>query len=183
MTSTPALRACLLASLLACAWPTQAAGDFITLSAAQCQAATTDTPLPADMGPYRAAIKVCSLARGAQQPQIRLFSVFTDDHYKNLPADAPWEKFPLPVLVDAAGRCVGRLPHLFPVDPPQELVVSAGQWRRGLPHELRLKVLSPAVGGNYQLPSLRWNAQTQAYQTAPSPKSTPTPSEDKTPCP
>ncbi|MBU0745924.1 MAG: hypothetical protein KKG67_03930 [Gammaproteobacteria bacterium] len=186
MTSTPALRASLLASLLACAWPThvQAAGDFVTLSATQCEAAATGTPLPADMEPYRAAVKVCALSRPAQPPQIRLISVFTDDYYKSLPANAPWENFPLPVLVDASGRCVGRLAHLFPVDPPQELVVSAGHWRRGVPHELRLKVLSPAVGGNYPLPSLRWNAKTQAYQTTPSPhQSTPTPSEDKTPCP
>lgn len=183
MTSAPALRAFLLASLLACAWPTQAAGDFITVAAAQCKAAATDTPLPADMEPYRAATRVCSLSRHSQQPQIRLITVFTDDHYKNLPANAPWENFPLPVLVDAAGRCVGRLPHLFPVDPPQELVVSAGQWRRGVPHELRLKVLSPAVGGNYRLPSLRWNAKAQAYQTPSSPTSNPTPTEDKTPCP
>ena len=112
-----------------------------------------------------------------------MVSVFTDDYYQHLPADAPWQRFPLPVLLDDTGRCLGRLPHLFPVDPPQELVVRAGQWRRGIPHELRLTVLSPAVGGNYRLPSLRWSAKAQAYQsTAPS-SPHPIPLEDKTPCP
>lgn len=183
MTSAPALRACWLASLLAVACSAHAASGFITLSAAQCKQALPGTPLPDGMERYRAAVRVCDLARAGQPARIRLISVFTDDHYKSLPADAPWENFPLPVLVDASGRCVGRLPHLFPVDPPQELVVSAGRWRRGLPQELRLKVLSPAVGGNYRLPTLRWDSKTEAYRALPSPTATPTLSEDKTPCP
>lgn len=183
MTSAPALRACLLAPLLAVACSAHAASGFITLSAAQCKSVPPGTPLPGEMEHYRAAVRVCDLARPGQPARMRLISVFTDDHYKSLPADAPWENFPRPVLVDASGRCVGRLPHLFPVDPPQELVVSAGRWRHGLPQELRLKVLSPAVGGNYRLPTLRWDAKAGAYRPHPSSTSATTPSEDQTPCP
>jgi len=186
---TPATRALVRSPLLACALltlpaaPALAGNDFVTVAAAQCQAVDATVALPADMEPYRSAVRVCSLARPAQPVKVRLVSVFTDDYYKHLPADAPWQRFPLPVLLDDTGRCLGRIPHLFPVDPPQELVVRAGQWRRGIPHELRLTVLSPAVGGNYRLPSLRWNPKAQTYQSTPTPTSTPTPSEDKTPCP
>ena len=186
---TPATRALVRSPLLACALltlptaPALAGSDFVTVAAAQCQAVDATVALSTDMEPYRSAVKVCSLARPAQPVKVRLVSVFTDDYYQNLPADAPWQRFPLPVLLDDTGRCLGRLPHLFPVDPPQELVVRAGQWRRGIPHELRLTVLSPAVGGNYRLPSLRWSAKAQAYQsTAPS-SPHPIPLEDKTPCP
>ena len=186
---TPATRALVRSPWLACALltlptaPALAGSDFVTVAAAQCQAVDGTVALPADMEPYRSAVKVCSLARPAQPVKVRLVSVFTDDYYQHLPADAPWQRFPLPVLLDDTGRCLGRLPHLFPVDPPQELVVRAGQWRRGIPHELRLTVLSPAVGGNYRLPSLRWSAKAQAYQsTAPS-SPHPIPLEDKTPCP
>ena len=110
--------------------------------------------------------------------KVSLLSVFTDDYYKTLPADAAWRDFPLPMLVDATGRCLGRIPHLFPVDPPQELTISAGRWQRGTPHELRLKVQSPAVGGDSTLPSLHWNPHKGTY----TPKNT-TPSQDKTSCP
>lgn len=175
--------------LLACAAPQSALArsDFIQLRPAQCQAVASTTPLPAELEPYRAAVRACALVAQPSHPaKVRLLSVFTDDYYKGLPASAPWQDFPLPVLVDTAGRCVGRLPHLFPVDPPQELVVRAGQWRNGMPHELRLQVLSPAVGGNYPLPALRWQPKAQAYQpvtpTSSNPPST-TSTEDKTPCP
>ncbi|MFY3384425.1 hypothetical protein [Paracidovorax sp. MALMAid1276] len=167
-----------------------ARGDFVRVLPAQCQPVADAAPLPAELEPYRAAVRACPLARAPQPARVRLLSVFTDDFYKGLPADARWQNFPLPVLVDASGRCIGRLPHLFPVDPPQELTVHAGQWRNGIPHELRLHVLSPAVGGNHPLPSLRWQAPTQSYHAnapAASPNTPHTlpgdPSKDKTPCP
>lgn len=169
----------LAVSWLALAVPARASTDFITLSAAHCHAVGTTAPLTADMEPYRASVKDCPIARTGQPAKVHLLSVFTDDYYKGRPADAPWQQFPLPLLIDASGRCLGRLPHLFPVDPPQELVVSAGQWRRGMPHELRLQVLSPAVGGNYRLPSLRWDAKQQIYQT----KNTPNSPQESAACP
>ena len=124
---------------------------------------------------------------GATPAKVRLLSVFTEDHYKALPADAPWQDFPRPILVDESGRCLGRIAHLFPVDPPEELVITAGQWQRGIPRELRFKVRSPAVGGNFKLPSLLWNERTRSYASkppspAPSAKTNPSP-QDQTPCP
>ncbi|MFN4120767.1 hypothetical protein [Acidovorax sp.] len=190
MTLTPATRALWLAPLLAsAALPALARSDFIQLRPAHCEAVGSTAPLPAELEPYRPAVRACPLvrpARPSQPAQVRLLSVFTEEYYKDLPANAPWQNFPLPVLVDTAGRCVGRLPHLFPVDPPQELIVRAGQWRNGIPHELRLQVLSPAVSGNYTLPTLRWQTKAQAYQPVTSTAyNTPStaPAKDKTPCP
>lgn len=197
------LRAAPAAAALTCwAMPAQAAGDFITLRATDCQSVSADTALPPAWEPFRAATRVCALRqRPAQTASVRLLSVFTDDYYRQLPADAPWQAFPLPRLVDVQGTCLGQLPHLYPVDPPQELVVRAGHWRQGRPHEVRLRVLSPTVSGNYSLPSLHWNTQAQRYQPraarapgsvaatpAPHPSSssslpTSTLSQDTPPCP
>ena len=195
-------RACLSAASLATACAAQAR-DFVTLAPAACLPVEPSAVLPGDMEPYRASVRACPLVQALPSPspaataatahaKVRLLSVFTDDYYKALPADAPWQNFPLPILVDDTGRCVGRLAHLFPVDPPQELSISAGRWQRGVPHELRLKVRSPAVGGNYALPSLHWNARAGTYAAtapqagaaapAPSPHTT-HPSQDKTSCP
>lgn len=177
-------RACFAAASFLVAACAAQAHDFVNISPALCLPVERSVGLPADMEPYRAAVRICAIA---QQPpskavpvaaRVRLFSVFTDDYYKTLPADAPWRDFPLPMLVDATGRCLGRIPHLFPVDPPQELTISAGRWQRGVPHELRLKVQSPAVGGDSTLPSLHWNPRKGTY----TPKNT-NPSQDKTSCP
>ncbi|CAN7452341.1 hypothetical protein [Acidovorax sp. LjRoot117] len=174
-------RACLCTASFAWACAAQA-HDFVTIAPAACTPVEQGMGLPADMAAYRAAVKVCPLAQPTAphtaQAQVRLLSVFTDDYYKALPADAPWQNFPLPMLIDATGRCLGRIGHLFPADPPQELTISAGRWQRGIPHELRLKVRSPAVGGDATLPSLHWNARSGGYAA----KNT-HPSQDKTSCP
>lgn len=101
--------------------------------------------------------------------------MFTNDYYRNLPAYAPWERFPLPLLLDKAGRCLAQLPHLFPADPPEVLEVRPGRWRKGLPQEIQLHVRSPAQGGGYRLPTLRWDAKARVYR-ADSAKATEAPS-------
>lgn len=174
-------RACLFTASFASACASQA-HDFVTIAPTACLPVEQGMGLPADMTPYRAAVRVCNIARksgpSAAVAKVRLLSVFTDDYYKSLPADAPWQNFPLPMLIDETGRCLGRIAHLFPVDPPQELTVSAGRWQRGVPHELRLAVKSPAVGGDATLPSLHWNPRSGGYAA----KNT-HPSQDKTSCP
>lgn len=175
-------RACVAAaSLLASACSAQT-HDFVNISPAACLPVEPSLALPADMEPYRTAVRICAIvqpfAGAAVVAKVKLLSVFTDDYYKTLPADAPWRDFPLPMLIDATGRCLGRIPHLFPVDPPQELTISAGRWQRSVPHELRLKVQSPAVGGDSTLPSLHWNPRKGTY----APKNT-NPPQDKTSCP
>lgn len=185
MPAFAAWRTCLVtASLLALACAARA-HDFVRIAPAACVPVEAGTALPADLEPYRAAVRACALvpqpspaAAASPLPPVRLLSVFTDDYYKTQPANAPWRDFPLPMLVDPAGRCLGRIPHLFPLDPPQELTLRAGRWQRGVAHELRLHVRSPAVGGDSTLPSLHWNPRRGGYAA----KNT-HPSQDKTSCP
>lgn len=140
---------------------------------AHCQPAAADLALPAVWTPYRAATRVCALSereaktvRSRAPAKVRLVAVFTEDYYRDLPADAPWERFPLPVLLDEAGRCLAQLPHLFPSDPPEDLEVRPGRWRDGIPQEIQLQVRSPAQGGDYRLPTLRWDAKARLYRAA-----------------
>ncbi|MBF9265171.1 hypothetical protein [Paracidovorax cattleyae] len=157
---------------------------------AHCQPPGTDLALPAAWAPYRDATRVCALAERpagkapARAPaKVRLVAVFTDAYYRNLPADAPWERFPLPLLVDEAGRCLARLPHLFPVDPPEDLEVRPGRWRDGIPQEIQLQVRSSAQGGDYRLPTLRWDGEARFYRAFPEKTAEVSSKQDHTPCP
>ncbi|MGE6340289.1 hypothetical protein ACQKEU_26505 [Acidovorax sp. NPDC077664] len=113
---------------------------------------------------------------------MHLLAVFIDIYYRSLPHDAPWERDPLPLLVDDSGCCVGKLSHLFPTDPPEELEVLPGRWRDGVPREIQLKVRSPAVGGDYHLPRLRLDVKTHLYRPAYA-QSAKFPDHDTPPCP
>ncbi len=157
---------------------------------AHCQPAAADLALPAAWTPYRAATRVCALSERAgekvQAPapgKVRLVAVFTDDYYRDLPADAPWERFPLPLLLDEAGRCLAQLPHLFPSDPPEGLEVRPGRWRDGIPQEIQLQVRSPAQGGDYRLPTLRWDAKVRLYRAAPRKTTEASSTKDNISCP
>ncbi len=190
MTSITAWRVGALTVLAACACAAHAR-DFVTLAPDVCLPVERGIALPAEMEPYRPSVRVCPLmagaSTGATPAKVRLLSVFTEDHYQALPADAPWQDFPRPILVDESGRCLGRIAHLFPVDPPEQLVITAGRWQRGIPRELRFEVRSPAVGGNFKPPSLHWNERSRSYVSssqAPSPSAkNKQPPQDKTSCP
>ena len=141
------------------------AEGWITLEASTCTPVDASTALPESWSKYRGSTRLCALTRQQNQiAKVSLLSVFVDDYYAGLPKDAPWESFPLPMLIDPSGRCLAQMPHLFPSDPPNQLVVRAGGWKQGTPTLLRLDVLSPAVGGNYSLPSLKWDAQSKRYR-------------------
>ena len=70
------------------------------------------------------------------------------------------------MLVDREFRCVGGLPELFPFDQPRTLTLRHGLWRDGVPQEIRVQVSNPAVGGDYALPALRWDAAEHRYRAA-----------------
>ncbi|WP_092740382.1 hypothetical protein [Paracidovorax valerianellae] len=160
----------------------------MALDPTHCQAPEADLPLPAGWEPYRKAVRSCPLVQvGAgnsesKAAKVRVLAVFTDAYYRGLPPDAPWEHFPLPLLVDDSGRCVGKLSHLFPADPPEELDLVPGHWRDGVPQEIQLKVRSPAMGGDYHLPTLRLDPKTHLYRPAYAQPATSS-DQDKTPVP
>lgn len=145
-----------------------AVGDNLqTLSAQRCIPLATSAfkvTLPAEWQPYLSATRVCPLAQGAEmKASIVLVSVFQEDYYRDKPADAKWEHFPKPIFFNNQGRCVARLPELYPDEPPREITLSYGHWQATIPGTIRLQVSNPAVGGNYDLPTLSWDTQQQHY--------------------
>lgn len=178
------LLALVLSTAACAAGPAAAApAGFVALQPANCRPVADSAALPDEWAPYRAFVRDCPVARAGAKapPALRLLAVFVDDYYRDKPPGAPWEDFPLPLLVDASGRCLARVAHQFPVEPPRDLVVRAGKWRRdGLPGEIRFDVKNPAVGGDYALPTLRWNSGAGTYQPA---DMVPTADKEKTQCP
>jgi hypothetical protein len=134
---------------------------FQTLSDKTCvsiAASPVKITLPLQWQPYMSSVRVCPLTRMANdRPAIFLVSVFIEDYYRDKPMDAEWDKFPKPVFFNAAGQCVARLPDLFPTEPPRDLEISYGHWQGNIPGEIRTHVSNPAVGGDFELPVLKWN--------------------------
>ncbi len=122
--------------------------------------------LPAAWAKYLDATRRCELTAPGGTARVALVSVFAETYYATRAADAPWEDFPKPLLVDRDFRCVGGLPELFPFDQPRTLTLRHGLWREGVPQEIRVQVSNPAVGGDYALPALRWDAAEHRYRAA-----------------
>ena len=167
----------------ACGPATASPAGFVAVKPADCRPLADSAALPDEWAPYRAFVRDCPIARAGATttPALRLRAVFVEDYYRDKPPGSPWVDFPWPLLLDAAGGCLARVAHQFPVEPPRDLVVRAGRWRRdGLPGEIRFHVKNPAVGGDYALPTLRWNSGAGAYQPA---DTAPTADKEKTQCP
>ncbi len=121
--------------------------------------------LPEAWRRYAAVAKRCDLTVPNQPTRVSLVSVFTLDYYEGKPADAAWEDFPKPLILDQDFRCLGVLREIYPVEQPRELTLRHGQWRDGWPQEIRVRVSNPALGGDYDLPPLRWDAAQQSYRS------------------
>lgn len=141
--------------------------NFQTLSAQRCIPMATSAfkvTLPAEWQPYLSATRVCPLAQGADmKASVVLVSVFQEDYYRDKPAGAKWEHFPKPIFFNNQGRCVAQLPELYPDEPPREITLSYGHWQATTPGTIRLHVSNPAIGGDYDLPTLSWDTQQQRY--------------------
>jgi hypothetical protein len=141
--------------------------DFQALSEKACvplSASPVKLNLPAEWQPYLSFIRVCPLTKKVgDKPAIVLTSIFIEDFYRNKPMDAEWSNFPKPVFFNTNGQCVARLPDLYPSEPPRDLEISYGHWQGNIPGEIRTHVLNPAVGGDFDLPVLRWDAAKQHY--------------------
>jgi hypothetical protein len=147
----------------------KAARAWRTLSPAGCHPLNDaeQARLPASWKPYASSTRRCDLAAPGAAPKVSLVSVFAEDYFRGSPPSAPWEDFPKPLLVDSAWRCVGVLPELYPFDEPRTLTLRYGQWLDGIPQEIRVQVANPALGGDYALPPLSWDAAQQRYHSTP----------------
>ncbi len=121
--------------------------------------------LPEEWHKYSDCIKICELKRKkSTNARVSIISIWAHDYYKKLPADAPWERFPRPLIVDDRIRKIGELPKLYPFDQPCDLDVYYGRWRSGMPGEIRIDVLNPAVEGDFYYEPLIWNEKTGSYE-------------------
>jgi hypothetical protein len=114
--------------------------------------------------PYLHFVKACEIKSG-KITALYLLSVWGDDYYRSLPPSAPAPNLPKPVLVSPQGKILGRLPEIFPRDPPRTLDVTFARWVSNFPHEIRLHLEDPAVTGDRVLPPLVWDADSQTYVT------------------
>ncbi|UXH80612.1 hypothetical protein [Roseateles amylovorans] len=144
------------------------ASAWRTLTPTSCKplSAEEGKHMPDAWGPYLGAARRCDLTPAGGPAQVSLISVFVEDFYRGKPDNAPWENFPKPMLVDRDFRCLGGLRELYPYDQPRELQLRHGLWKAGVPQEIRVQVSNPAVGGDYALPVLRWDAQQHLYQAS-----------------
>jgi hypothetical protein len=138
--------------------------SFTTLSPDRCAVpakAGYGAPLAAGWDTYKAYVRACPLGKDASA-KVWLLTIFTEPYQADHPNQV-WPDFPHPLLVTADGHCLARLPELFPSDPPRELTLRYGPPVHGVPGEIRVHVSNPALGGDYDLPVLKWEQARGAY--------------------
>lgn len=109
-------------------------------------------------------VRVCPIINKQKETVMLVVSVWADLFYSGKPQGFVDVSMPLPLLFLPQGRLVGRLPMNYPDDPPNELVVTFGNWRRGFPEKIDLLVKSPTPSGDQVVPSLLWNTETRSYE-------------------
>ncbi len=160
----------------------QAASSAYKPGDRSCRPATPDQLawLTGDDWKARAsAVRFCAVARSAKSaPGLLIASVSEDAFYATRPSGSVTVPMPHPQLFAPDGRRLGELPKNFPVDEAETLRLVFTDWRGAVPGEIRLCVISPGVGGNYILPSLRLDATGDHYATEPGPMRAPSKRDD-----
>jgi hypothetical protein len=155
-----ALTACALAS------PNSTSSSLHALSQAQCAPPSNagyHGPLPTTWDTYKPYVRACPLASAKASPKLWLLTIFAQPYLDDHPGETTWPNFPRPQLVDADGHCLARLPELFPFDEPRTLSLRYESSAGTMPGEIRVHVSNPAMGGDYDLPVLRWMPAQHAY--------------------
>lgn len=166
-----AVRRCLLILAAGLILPVVACSEvppsFHTLSPAECAAPSKvgyNGSLAKGWDTYAPYVRACPLADSRMAPvKVWLLTVFAQPYLDSHPGRSDWPDFPRPVLVAADGHCLARLPELFPFDEPRTLSLRYGPAVGGMPGEIRVHVSNSAVGGDYDLPVLKWTQQQGAY--------------------
>jgi hypothetical protein len=120
--------------------------------------------LGAEWKPYLPFVKSCEVRRG-KTAALFVISVWANDYYASLPSSASAVDLPKPILASADGKTLGRLPEVFPRDPPRTLDVTFANWESDFPREIRLRLEDPSVTGDRNLPPLIWDPNTHTYNT------------------
>ena len=121
--------------------------------------------LPMEWHKYAGFIKRCELRqKNTSTSQISVISIWAHDYLNTQAPNAPWEKFPLPIIIDCNFVQVGQLNELYPSDWVTDLNVYFGKWQLGIPAEIRVDVENPAVSGDYYYAPLIWNKKNKSYE-------------------
>jgi len=140
---------------------------FKTLEPETCfplQSSKLSVQLSAGWKDYLPSVRVCPLRREPDtDATVYVVSIFVKDYYRDKPALAPWEDFPKPLVVNDKGETVGKLEELYPSEDVGKMILTFGHWRGHLPGEIRMHIRHPGVAGDYDLPTLIWNAEKKRY--------------------
>ena len=121
--------------------------------------------LPTEWHKYVGFIKICKLTPGkATTTQVSIISIWAHDYLNTQPPDTPWEKFPLPIIIDSSFKQIGHINELYPSDWVTDLNIYYGQWQFDVPTEIRVDVENPAVSGDYYYAPLIWNKKNGFYE-------------------
>lgn len=118
--------------------------------------------LPSTWHKYKGFIKSCGLQKKAEKAKVFIISVWGHEYLDANNLDM-WEEFPLPVIVDDQWNQVGSFPELYPSELECDLKVYYGNWKMGIPKEIRIDVSNPTVSGDYYYAPLRWNPNSMMY--------------------
>ena len=141
--------------------------DFLLLNPDSCAPLDEKVvaQLPVEWHTYAGFVKVCGLKRKEdREAEVSIISMWARDYYDSLPKGTLWRGFPLPLIVDKEFRRLGQLPELYPYGDIVRVKVYYGKWHSGIPTELRVDVINPAVEGNYFYAPLIFNKQDRIYQ-------------------
>ena len=121
--------------------------------------------LPEQWHKYSNFVKICKLKQNESSiGQVSIISIWAHDYLDTLSPNAPWENFPLPIIIDSHFKQIGQLSELYPSDYVTDLNIYYGKWQFDLPAEIRVDVENPAVSGDYYYPPLIYNKKSGYYE-------------------
>lgn len=121
--------------------------------------------LPVEFAKYTGFVKICKLVnKNGKGTRVSIVSIWAHDYLDAKSAKAPWENFPLPVIVDNEFKPLGYLYELYPSGWVTDLNIYYGKWRSDIPTEIRVDVENPAVSGDYYYAPMRWNQEGWFYE-------------------
>ena len=150
--------------------PAVAAPYQVRLDAAVCRAAPAAVVrgLGADWGAVAGYAEACPVRGPDGRVALSVVVVRIDRMQRDrFFAAQPDLALPLPVVLDADVRAVGRLAEGFPVDLPGALRVSFVDWRGGWPRRIEQFEGFATALPPHSLSALLWDRRKRRYQGAP----------------
>jgi len=140
---------------------------FTKLDPSQCVPLNKEqvvSQVPDQWHKFAGFIKVCPLKQGKTGfAHVSILSIWAHEYLESQPPNAPWQGFPLPIIINNHFERIGQLSELYPSDWVTDLKVHYGKWQHNIPTEIRVDVENPAVSGDYYYAPLIWNEKRGSY--------------------